>query len=66
MVWHGRLLTSTELYSTVPMLSLGTGGAVLSILWIGSCFGSLSDLSTAHGTPATGSLCFLFMVAVAR
>ena len=59
MAWHGRRLSRTELYSTVPMLSLGTGGAALHFLWIGSCFGSLSDLSTAHGTPAKGSLFWL-------
>ena len=45
--WHGRPLSRTELYNTVPMLSLGTGGAVLPFLWIGSSFGSLPDLSTA-------------------
>ena len=37
MAWHGRPLRRTELYSTVPMLSLGTGGAALHFLWIGSC-----------------------------
>ena len=41
MAWHGRPLSCTELYCTAPMLSLGTERAVLSFLWIGSCFGSL-------------------------
>ena len=44
MAWHGRPLSCTELYSTVLMLSLSIGGAVLHFLWIGSCFGFLFDL----------------------
>ena len=83
MAWHGMAgprvtLSCTDTYHTVPMFilvlnSLGTGIAVLPFLWIGSHFGSLSDLSIiAHGTPRKPktytfySGCKLLVVAVAK